>query len=269
MAPKSILKKPVEEATSDAVVKSRDERNKEIALYHANLIQAQKDVEAAILEAIETLIDFPSDAASTSSAPANEDMFEFKKLINPFTPTDYDELIEERRIDNTCGYIFCSNAPRISSAGGKLKIVNGGKIMDRARAESWCSNECAKRTLFIKVQLMETPAWERRAGTGSELEILTGKMEKERAVREKLRVDREDMEAAMRELALERGDGNKPVRAIGVVAETVVERNAVKAPAAPEQDEETGDAIEGYVPKTKPSKEKEKGSELGDNEWNI
>jgi hypothetical protein len=267
MALKSILKKSVEEVTSHSstAAKSGDERNKEIALYHANLIQAQKDVEAAIVDAIETLIDYPVSPDSTSSAPTASDVIEFTKLIYLFTPSDYDELIEERRIDNKCGYVFCVNAPK-KTPGGKLKIV-GMQVMDRGKAESWCSKECARRTLFVKVQLMEEPAWSRRAATAPQLEILTGKMEAEQAVKEKLREDQEDMEGAMRALALERGDEDKPARAVGMIADTLVERDVVKAPTAPLQNGDNRDAIEGYAPNVKSSRKL--GKELGDVELDI
>lgn len=269
MPPKSILKKVAQEVDSSHSAKSRDERNREIALYHANLIQAQKDVEAAIVSAIETLIDFPAEPSSTSSSPVEADVLEFSKLIYPFTPDDYDELIEERRIDDRCGYVFCVNPPK-KTVGGKLKIVGRQdvKIMDRGKAEAWCSKDCAKRALFIKVQLMEEPAWSRRAGVAQpHIEVLTGKMEAEQAVKERLRADQEDMEGAMRELALERGDEDKPARAVGMVADVVVERDGVKAPTAPRQLEEKGDVIEGYAPKIKSTKAK--GKELGDEDWNI
>lgn len=281
MAPKSILKKPAasEEATPSAA-KTRDDRNREIALYHANLIQAQKDVEAEIFASLEVLIDFPTDPQSTSVHPAEKDIAEFKKRIHPFTPSDYDELIEERRIDNKCGYVFCSNAPKKTAGGGKFKIVGkqkGGefKVLDRAKSECWCSTDCAKRALYIKVQLIEEPAWSRRGGTGGpQLEIITGNPESEDFSRGKTGKEQPvhgSIEDALRDLELERGDKSKPARALGMIANTLVEKDTVKAPSAPqrEEDDEAGGlgSIEGYAPKTGSSKQSK--ADLGDVEWDL
>ena len=276
MAPKSILKKTASDVAAKPAAKTREERHREIALYHANLIQSQKDVEAAITTSIETLIDFPSSPSSTSAHPATADIEEFTRLIYIFTPSDYDDLIEERRIDHRCGYVFCTNAPK-TTPGGRLKIVGGSsanaKIVARNKAEAWCSKACAKRALFVKVQLMEEPAWSRRAGSGPELEILTADVESEIASKKEGRLDVEgdDLEGKMRELALERGDGEKPARSAGMVSDVVVERDAVKVPTAPVHDgEEKGDAIEGYVPIGNSKKDAAGADEgLGDRELNI
>jgi len=280
MAPKSILKKSVNEAPPSAAT-SRDERNREIALYHANLIQAQKDVEAEIFQALEVLIDFPTDPQSTSMQPAEPDVTQFKKLIHQFTPADYDELIEERRIDRKCGYVFCTNPPKKSTGGGKFKIVGkqkGGdfKVVDRGKAECWCSTDCAKRALYVKVQLIEEPAWSRRGGSGPELEIITGEAEPQSSSAEnhKEKLAHDSIDDALRDLELERGDKSKPARAAGLIAEAVVERNTVKAPSAPQRDEddETGGfgSIEGYAPKiTSLKAPKETKKDLGDEEWDI
>jgi predicted secreted Zn-dependent protease len=276
MAPKSILKQTASDLTAKPAAKTREERHREIALYHANLIQSQKDVEAAITAAIETLIDFPSSASSTSAVPAPEDVDEFTKLVYVFTPSDYDDLIEERRIDNKCGYVFCSNAPQ-TTQGGRLKILGGSsanaKIVARSKSEAWCSKACAKRALFVKVQLMEEPAWSRRAGSAPELEILTEDLERQMASKEqgRINVEAEDMEGKMRELALERGDGEKPARSTGMISDVVVERDAVEVPTAPLHDRGgKGDAIEGYVPLGKAKKDlMGVTDDLGERELNI
>ena len=267
MPPKSILKK-TSASTKPAATKTREERHREIALHHAYLIQDRKDAEAAILSAIESLIDYPTTSASTSAHPSSEDVDEFTKLIYPFTPSDYDELIEERRIDGRCGYVFCAEKPKVTAKGGKLKIVNGGKIVDRSRAESWCSDICAKRALFVKVQLMETPVWERRAGKGGvDIEILTEESERRMEGREGLDAGEEELEGKMRELELERGDEGKPARKTGMILESIVEKGDVKAPKAPKQSEGLGELVEGYLPKGK--KSKPEVEELGDRELNI
>ncbi len=57
--PKSILKKTPYPATSS----SKEARDREVALYHANLIQQRKDIELEILLSLETLIDYRRNGA--------------------------------------------------------------------------------------------------------------------------------------------------------------------------------------------------------------
>ena len=54
--PKSILKKypVVDRAVSTPISNSQEEHNRETALYHANLLQQRKDVEAVVLTSTET-----------------------------------------------------------------------------------------------------------------------------------------------------------------------------------------------------------------------
>ncbi|KAK5241376.1 hypothetical protein LTR16_009447, partial [Cryomyces antarcticus] len=103
MAPKSVLKKrvssPLAEPTPIASTLSpRDQRNLDLALHHARLIQEQKDIEAQILSAIEELIDFP-----VSSPASASDIAAFKTLLQPFQPSDFDSIVEERQAADKCG----------------------------------------------------------------------------------------------------------------------------------------------------------------------
>lgn len=272
MAPKSILKKPVtsmnEPPPSNG--QTKQERAREIAIYHANIIQAQKDVESEILEALEELIEFPTSSDASSAHPFPADVEAFKKYITPFQPSDYDSLLEERRIANKCGYVFCDNAPKKTSGAGKFKILGKKKgaefkVVEREKADCWCSTDCARRALYVKVQLDEEPAWTRRGGSAPEIQILVGAEEEEDITK----VDEQRLEDNMKMLALERGDLEKPARSVGLVNE-VVEKDRVSAPEPP-SDDNYRNTIEGYEPKgialpirTKPNKH-----ELGDRDWDL
>ena len=175
--PKSILKKTSYPATSAS--KSREERNREVALYHANILQERKDIELQILLNTETLIDYPlASKPYDASNPSPSDVRSFKDLIHSFQPSDYDALIVERNINEHCGYSLCPNNRVKDGRGGKYRLVGKTgkakdfKVVEKGELEKWCSSACAKRAMYIKVQLSETPAWERESPYGTEIELL-------------------------------------------------------------------------------------------------
>jgi RNA polymerase II-associated protein 2 len=174
MPPKSILKKASPSSSQD--VDPRRERHLTTALHHANLIQQQKDAEKLIIDSVLQLLELPSSADADPARPSPTDSAEFKRLVSIFQPHDYDELIEERNAAKLCGYVLCPKPPMKDKSGGKFKIVlsqeNGLKILPKDKVELWCSEDCARRALYIKVQLAEEPATVRRAGLSQEIELL-------------------------------------------------------------------------------------------------
>ncbi|KAI9760277.1 MAG: 40S ribosomal protein S17 [Chaenotheca gracillima] len=169
---KSILKK-----SQDSTAKTREEQNRETAIYHARLIQQRKDAEEEILTATETLLDFPSPLTTDPSCPATSDVKRFKELLEPFQPSDYDALIQERSIDGRCGYVLCPHPRQRHDSRGKLRILGGKRnqsfrVVPREKLEQWCSEDCAKRGLYVRVQLSEEPAWVRRSLDQSRIKLL-------------------------------------------------------------------------------------------------
>jgi hypothetical protein len=212
---KSILKKSPYPSTSS----SKADRDRELALYHANLIQERKDIELTILLNTETLIDYPlASAPYDESNPSTADAENFKNLIRPFQPSDYDALILERNINEHCGFSLCSNARVRDGGAGKYRLVGkygkakDFKVVEKEELEKWCSEACAKRALYVRVQLSETPAWERDAGYGTEIELLDEPKPEEDQVLEgvgKLSLaehQAQDKKQNAVDLALERGD---------------------------------------------------------------
>lgn len=137
-----------------------------VAIHHARLLQDRKDTEAAIFTNILTLLDYPLHPSHPPSAPHPADVDGFASLVHIFQPSDYDDLIVERNLtDNRCGYALCPNKRRKFRGAGTYKLVNKGRkdfdIVETAELEKWCSTECTRRALWIKVQLNETAAWER------------------------------------------------------------------------------------------------------------
>ncbi|KAE8380710.1 Rtr1/RPAP2 family-domain-containing protein [Aspergillus bertholletiae] len=273
-----------------------DPRHLAIALHHAHRIQAQKDTESLILDRILELVTFPSSPSADPASPSPEDALAFKSALIPFQPADYDNLIQERNIEGLCGYGLCPHEHRKDDSRGTYRITWGAKgsgpggrgrdmnIVPREKLEMWCSDECAERALYIRVQLAEEPVWERRAddSRGKTLLLLeegraatrggNGKAKSSATVREvtgqldNLHMSRTpgssnligDMSklsvgsgAHFHELALERGDTNPALRA-GRVDVQIQEKDnlAYEHVTAPEMrpGDDKGGSIEGYVP---------------------
>ncbi|KAK3718393.1 hypothetical protein LTR37_005206 [Vermiconidia calcicola] len=218
----------------------RDRKNLGIALRHASRIQYQKDVEATILSHIETLLDFPAVSSSTSSEASRR----FITLVQPFQPSDFDNLVEERRIDGKCGYALCSNAPRSGSLGAnvswKLKAEGAG---------DYCSTECVRKALYVKAQLSEVPAWEREPH--QQPQIVLHKDDRPRLTFSGSEVKSQGRTQVVNRhhLALERGETATSLKPNQVMTPSVVEKayGSVK-PASNVNMSSSHTAIEGYEP---------------------
>ena len=204
---KSILKPTLPPAASP----SRADRNRDLALYHAHLIQQRKDVEAIIIAAIENLIDFPQSPASKTDRPTPKDAAGAKELLKDFQPSDYDSLIEERNINGKCGYILCPLPHRVENTSARFRIVHGQqkgdellKVVEKSKLEQWCSEECARKALYIRVQLSEIPAWSRTGGVGREIELY-GEGRSDATSPKPSEAEIMDVANKMQQLSIERG----------------------------------------------------------------
>ncbi|KAF9630568.1 putative duf408 domain protein [Lasiodiplodia theobromae] len=247
---------------------ARDKRTREIALYHAHLIQQQKDVEAQILDAIVQLIDFPSSPDADPMSPSHDDASVFKALITNFQPSDYDSLLEERKCADKCGYVLCPNRPKVDANAGKNKFIVKGRqlqIVPREKLELWCSDDCARRALFVKVQLNEEPAWLRRAGVVPQLELMADRRAPNsppdlNSVMSGLSLDAahsgtwarsadqaQNLNRAMADLALERGEQTMSARSSGLMRDSISENRVISQPSFPASAGHM--SIEGYEPR--------------------
>jgi hypothetical protein len=271
--PKPILKKthypatPVNDTSTTTVSPlSREERNQQTALQHARILQARKDVELDILAATEELLDYPlAGLPYDAGNPSPEDAKNFKNLLKPFQPTDYDALVFERNISDTCGYALCAKPRKKDRVRGKFSILSrGGKakdfrVVDRAEVEKWCSEDCARRALYIRVQLSENPAWERDVAQSfitidlrdepKSLDIVGGM--------EKMVLGGTESPASKRgraDLALERGDQTFASRN-GLVDVKILEKDITQEAQAPSLEEDLSGklktmhlSLEGHTP---------------------
>lgn len=211
------------------------------AISQARLIQDQKTTLLTNLNSIEELSDYPS-----SSPPTEEEVSRFLTLVLPFQPSDYDALLEERHINYRCGWTLCANPPRKADAKRPWLRPKG--------AGNWCSEDCARRALYIKAQLDETPAWERRGGGAGRIVLFD---EERLAEGKKVVSEEEERRAKARQLALERGEGRVAAfrveeGALTEIVEKVTTGADVVAPSlgGGEEDDGVGHAvIEGYTTK--------------------
>ncbi|CAI7566473.1 unnamed protein product [Penicillium glandicola] len=236
----------------------------EVALEHAQQIQSQKDAEDVILNRILELLELPSSQTADPAAPSREDTVKLKYSLAPFRPDDYDNLILERNFEDLCGgprggFQF-KYGPKGSGPGGRGRSVD---IVSQDRVEKWCSDACAERALWIRVQLSEKPVWERRAGDTRGTSILL--LEEARAKRLKAPAATSSVSSVVddlqsmglgndrsRELALERGDTSL-IRPDGRVNVDIRENphGSQQVAGAPQMrpEDANGGSIEGYVPR--------------------
>jgi len=262
--PKSILKKPSSHTSSTLDTslppntnlkihpKSDIERKRlETAIQHAHLIQEQKSILRQNLDAIEELSDYPLGTSATASETAT-----FLEYMLSFQPSDYDALIEERHVNGRCGYTLCALSPR--------KAAPKAPWLKSKGQENWCSEACAKKALYIKAQLSETPAWERRAGDRNPLVLYGGKAAAAAADSStpaptsqlQLPVRSKPNPTANQNLAYERGEINTVAQAKmdKVIKAQVHENSSIVAAVMPPTqtrfaDSDVHDLIEGYQPR--------------------
>ncbi|KAJ5143837.1 uncharacterized protein N7515_002624 [Penicillium bovifimosum] len=269
------------EEEQDKYLKARPgatQQHLEIALQHAQQIQSQKEAEDVILDRILELLELPSSSTADPATPSQEDTMKFKTSLVPFRPTDYDNLILERNFEESCGYTLCPRKHRKqkNGPGGGFQFKYGLKgsgpggrgrsveIVPQEQIEKWCSDACAERALFIRVQLSEKPVWERRASDTRGTTILL--LEEARQKRLVAPAATSSVSSVLndlqgmglgnsdrsRELAMERGDTSltRPDGRVNVdIREN--ERGSQHAARAPQMrpEDANGGSIEGYMPR--------------------
>lgn len=234
---------------------------REIAIHHATLLEQRKELEFQILDSVILLSEYPlvRDSPYNSSNPAPSDITDFKANVRLFQPSDYDDLIEERNVNELCGYTLCGKPRRQTGSGGEWKLTGSGEIVKRKELERWCSQQCARRALFVKVQLNETAAWERAGIPDIQIDLLdedkSAETEADRTARKLGELQLEDQRQAARDsaaLAIERGDKSLS-SSMDKLKITLKEKDA-KAPsemAAPAGTDDSEDhlLVDGYKAK--------------------
>ncbi|KAM7218134.1 Rtr1/RPAP2 family domain containing protein [Rhypophila decipiens] len=152
----------------------------EQAVQQAEILQRLKesgDIRDPVpLEVFERLSQFPTIRGPGISAanPSPQDAQEFISAVEKFIPSEYDDLIEERNILGNCGYTLCPKPRRDFSQ--EWKIVTTG-IARSKDLNKWCSQKCAVRALYIRVQLDNPTYIRKKDGQAGGKEITVAKIE--------------------------------------------------------------------------------------------
>lgn len=140
-----------------------EDRIRSTALRHAQEIEERKRLQARIADLVVEAFDLPSTPDADPAKPQSSDASLFKQCLGLFQPSDLDDLIYERNVDNRCGYALCPRPnQKLAHNGQKVWNKKSGKdfkLVDKAELEKWCSPACQERTLFVRVQLGSDPAW--------------------------------------------------------------------------------------------------------------
>ncbi|KAF4632276.1 hypothetical protein G7Y89_g5861 [Cudoniella acicularis] len=287
--PKSILKKSSSYPAA-ATTSSKEERDRGLALYHARLIQSRKDIELEILLSTETLIDYPlASSLYDASNPSPADAKAFKDFLRPFQPSDYDALIVERNINDHCGYTLCPK-PRVrETGGGKYRVIGTRgrakdfRVVEKEELEKWCSDACARRALYVRVQLSESPAWEREAAQSLiKIDLLDEPKSEDDSVAEELGQlhlsgeEEQEKKQNTANLALERGDQGRAAHH-GLVDVKIQEKEVQRSAEPPSLDEDDLSGrldtmhltLEGHTPSFGSRRERRDDEEEADTDWKI
>ena len=247
----------------------QDSRHRSTALKHALALEEKKKLKARILDLVLEAYDLPTQAPSTPDKATSSDVRLFKTCLSLFQPSDFDDLVRERNIDDRCGYALCSN-PNEKVQGGGNNVWNrkGGKefqIVDRSELEKWCSQQCAERAGFVRAQLSTEPAWLRDSQNNG-IKLLDD-MHQTVDLVEALQVSviwncdmntvlitfqelaitgsaNEDLNAKLKALSLERGESTVPKTDIIEILEKEPDAGLPPAPASADSG-----AIEGHKPR--------------------
>lgn len=241
---KSILKKTVPVGFEPVDAQQRglpaartveEKQRLESAIAHATRLEDEKTASRNVFHAIDELSEFPDSHADDHVSTAER----FLRLVDPFHPSDYDSLIEERNAAGKCGYTLCRNPPKRSKAQSAL--------VQSLLKSPWCCALCGKRALYIKAQLDETPAWERRAaGRQVDLQLRPDDVSNTGPTVVALPIRPAPVDSTRQQtLAIERGESAPASGKIVLVSTDIIEKPSTGQAKAPSMHQDH-DAIEGY-----------------------
>ncbi|KAI2628350.1 Rtr1/RPAP2 family-domain-containing protein [Xylaria nigripes] len=272
--PKGILKN---KDASPATAEKSSSDPREIAIKHARIIHSRRGVENQIADSMIELSKFPvtRNSAHNAANPDPADAESFRSHIRLYQPGDYDDLVEERNANGLCGYTLCPNPRTRLSGAGTFKLVNYGRkdfnIVPSRELEKWCSQKCAKRAMYVKVQLNETAAWERAGISSIQIELFEEDQDSqanpaEQSTKniENMKIEAQERSAQnARDLALERGDNTQTRKPPNRSIKLAIREKPVQPPVAPSlsSDSQSHLVTEGYKSTFRPGAERAKREE--------
>ena len=73
-------------------------------------------------------------------------------------PQTYDEVVEERAVQDYCGYPLCNNTPVKDQPRYRISLSQR-KVFDQTELASYCSDNCLQKSKYFRMQLSEEPVW--------------------------------------------------------------------------------------------------------------
>ncbi|KAI8969963.1 Rtr1/RPAP2 family-domain-containing protein [Mycotypha africana] len=87
-------------------------------------------------------------------------------------PKTYEEVVEERVVQEWCGYPICDDTAR-TGVLNKFKIsLSERKIVDQTEQANYCSEECYRKSKYYILQLSTEPVWFRDLNVPSDVHII-------------------------------------------------------------------------------------------------
>jgi hypothetical protein len=87
-------------------------------------------------------------------------------------PKTYNEVLEERNVQEWCGYPLCSETPRRSLQRFKISLKER-KVFDQSENAQFCSDACHYKSKYYSMQLSEEPVWFRDFNAMPHVHIIT------------------------------------------------------------------------------------------------
>lgn len=211
-------------------------RAKANAIQQALSIEEKKNLQNRVLDMILTAFDLPTHEPADPANPNPDDVKTFRQCLAIFRPSDLDELVSERNIDDRCGYALCRN-PNNKQPPKKVWDAKG-RLVEKKTDSQWCSRECRDRNNFVKRQLSDEPAWLRQV-QNQHILLLMDRAQPQPDVPDVTVTQENENRQKQNELAEERGD----VTTEGADGITIVEKEHTKAPKPPRMVD--SDVLEG------------------------
>lgn len=96
----------------------------------------------------------------------------FLPSLQDINQCHYDDITEERAIQNLCGYPLCQEELRDVPKKQFHISTHSNKVYDITERKNFCSNQCFKASNYIKVQLLTSPLWLRDVEDIPEFKLL-------------------------------------------------------------------------------------------------
>lgn len=82
-----------------------------------------------------------------------------QRAVTYLQPKTYEEIVEERVVQEWCGYPLCDDAPKLQELQ-KYKIsLSRRKVYDQSELANYCSNACYHKSKYYTLQLSDEPVW--------------------------------------------------------------------------------------------------------------